>query len=213
MEGKKLIIFDKDGTLMDSSPGSFSAFEEMARMYGLKLAPRDTWLKALCGSFSHNIKWLFDLKDEEVAEKAVEFVKVYGSIEGYYDFKEYPGVDEMITELSGRYMLSVATMMFRDFAVKSLQAMDLEGCFLTIEGAVLTQWLSKQDLLDRCLSTADVTPEETVLVGDCMDDLESARAAGMDFVGVTYGYQLTEEDCLREGVPFARTPKELLDIL
>ena len=89
--------------------------------------------------------------------------------------------------------------------------MDLDGCFLTSRGCPYDRWVTKQELINSCLETAGVTPEEAVMVGDCLDDLESARKAGMDFVGVTYGYGFSEEDCVREGRPFARTPKELLD--
>ena len=213
MDGKKLIIFDKDGTLMDSSPGTFAAIELMAEEQGLPVAPRERWFDSLCGSFAANMIWLFGLKKEQIPEKAADFVKTYGRIEGYYDFKEYPGISDMVTELAGRYMLSVATMMYRDFAVKSFQAMDLDGCFLTIEGTVLTADYSKQDLIHRCMETAGVSPEETVLIGDCMDDLESARAAGIDFIGVTYGYQFTPEMCRELGIPFAERPLDLLNIL
>ena len=213
MEGKKLIIFDKDGTLMDSSPGSFTAFQALADEKGLTIEPRERWLEALCGSFGSNIKWLYHLDDEQAGPMAIEFVKLYGKLEGYYDFVEYPEICEVVRELAGRYMLSVATMMFVDFAVKTFQAMDIDGCFLTIQGSVLDRWRTKQDMIDACMEMAGVTPDEVVMVGDCMDDLESARAAGIDFVGVTYGYGFTPEDCEREGIPYARTPRELLSVL
>ena len=213
MEGKRLIIFDKDGTLMDTSPGSFATFDIMIKEHGFQAQPRERWLESLCGPFSKGIQWIFGLSDDQVAPMAIEFAKTYGRNEEYYNFLEYPGVDETIIELSGRYMLSVATMMLEDFAIKSFQAMDLDGCFLTIRGCPYDRWVTKQELINGCLETAGVTPEEAVMVGDCLDDLESARKAGMDFVGVTYGYGFSEEDCVREGIPFARTPKELLDIL
>ena len=213
MDGKKLIIFDKDGTLMDTTESSMRVIEELAKRFGLPTAPRERWIEALSGSFGRNIKWLYDLTDEQVPVMAIEYAKLYGEMEAYYDFREYPGICETVIELAGRYMLSVATMMFRDYAVKSLKAMDLDGCFITIEGVVMDRWLSKQDQIHRCLDTAGVSPEETVMIGDSMDDLESARKAGIDFVGVTYGFELTEEDCKCEGIPYATTPAGLLDIL
>lgn len=213
MEGKKLIIFDKDGTLMDSSPGSFRAFEKLAEEQGLTIEPRERWLEALCGSFGHNIKWLYHLNDDQVVPMAIEYTKVYGKVEGYYDFIEYPEICEVVRELAGKYMLSVATMMFQDFAVKSFQAMDIDGCFITIQGSIMERWVTKQEMIEACMDIAGVTPGEVVMIGDSTDDLESARKAGIDFVGVTYGYGFTPEDCKREGIPYARSPRELLTIL
>ncbi len=213
MEGKKLIIFDKDGTLMDSSPGSFAAFEVLAREQGLTVEPRERWLDALCGSFGHNIKWLFHLTDDQAGPMALEFTKIYGRTEGYFDFVEYPDICDVVRELAGRYMLSVATMMFVDFAVMSFRAMDIDGCFITIQGSIKERWVTKQELIENCMSIAGVEPSEVVMIGDCDDDLESARKAGIDFIGVTYGYGFTPEDCEREGIPYAKSPRELLDIL
>lgn len=213
MDGKKLIIFDKDGTLMDSSPGSFATFQAMAEQNNLQAEPRSRWPESLCGPFSRNIKWLFHLDDKQILPMIMEYVRIYGENEGYYDFIEYPGICETVRELAGRYMLSVATMMYIEFAIKSFQAMDIDGCFLTIQGAVLDRYVSKQEMLSACMEIAGVTPEETVFVGDCIDDLESAKEAGIDFVGVTYGYGFRPEDCEKLGIPYARTPAELLDIL
>ena len=213
MDGKRLIIFDKDGTLVDSSPGSFGVFEILAKEQGLTSQPRERWLESLCGPFSEGIKWIFGLKDEQVTPMAIEFAKIYGRVEAYYDFKEYPGVDEVIHKLAGKYMLSVATMMLDIFAIKTFQAMDIEGCFLTIQATPMDRWVTKQELINNCLEIAGVTPAEAVMIGDCKDDLESARKAGIDFIGVTYGYGFKEEDCIREGRPFSRTPMDLLKIL
>ena len=213
MEGKKLIIFDKDGTLMDTAPGSMRAVVRTAEMLGKKVPSEEDMLRSFCGSFGHNIKWLLDLTDEEQIPAIMTYVKLYGEDEGYYDFREYPGMSEVIAELSGRYMLSVATMMYTDFALKSLSAMDVDGCFLTIRGVALDHWVSKLDLIKECMEFAEVTPDETVMVGDSHDDLESAKAAGIDFVAVTYGFDFTEEECREKGILHANSPQELLEIL
>ena len=213
MEGKKLIIFDKDGTLMDASSGTRKAVITMAERMGKRVPSEEEMYRSFCGSFGHNIKWLLDLTDDEQIPAVLEYVKVYGEQEGYYDFREYPGMSDVIAELSGRYMLSVATMMYTDFALKSLQAMDVDGCFLTICGVALDHWVSKTDLIRECMEFAECTPEETVMVGDSRDDMESASEYGVDFVAVTYGYGLTEQECQSEGIPFARTLQELLRIL
>ena len=213
MEGKKLIIFDQDGTLVDTASGSTKCMDEVAKMLGKKVPTKEMEYKALCGPFGHNVKILYDLTDDEVLPAIYTYVKAYDSVEGYFDYSEFEGACDMVRELSGRYMLSVATMMLGDFSVKTLSSLDIDGCFLTIQGTNMTEWLTKQDIINRCLSIADCTPEETVMIGDSIDDLEAARKAGIDFIGVTYGYQLREEDCIRENVPFARKPMDLLDIL
>ena len=64
MDGKKLIIFDKDGTLMDTTESSMRVIEELAKRFGLPTAPRERWIEALSGSFGRNIKWLYSLTDE-----------------------------------------------------------------------------------------------------------------------------------------------------
>ena len=213
MEGKKLIIFDKDGTLMDASPGTREGVIALARKMGKDVPSDEEMMRAFCGSFGHNIMWLLDLKADEQVPAIMEFVKCYGECEGYYDYREYPGLTDAITELSGKYMLSVATMMYTGFAEKALASMDIDGCFLTIRGVSLDHWVSKVDLIRECMEFAECTPEETVMIGDSHDDMESAQKAGVDFIAVTYGYDFREDECKAKGITYARTPKELLEIL
>lgn len=213
MEGKKLVIFDQDGTLVDTSSSSIKCIIELGKYLKKEIPSEITIKNSLSGPFSHNIKRLYDLEDEEVLPAIYAFVKIYDSVEAYYDFQEYPGMCDVIRDLSSKYMLSVATMMLGDFSVKTLGSLDVDGCFLTIQGTNLTEPLSKQDIINRCLSIADCTPEESVMIGDSVDDLVSARNAGIDFIGITYGYQLTPEDCEKYGVPYVSKPSDLLNIL
>ncbi|MBE6524713.1 MAG: hypothetical protein E7Z65_07610 [Thermoplasmata archaeon] len=213
MEGKSLIIFDKDGTLMDSSPGSVATIKEMAKRLGKELPPDEEIVRALCGPFGPVIISLLGLDKDRQNEMLLLFVKVYYEQEGYKDFVEYPDMPEVIRELSGRHMLEIATMMYDDFAVRSMKVMGVEGCFLKINGVGPNHLVSKTDLIRECMEAAECTPEETVMVGDSMDDLESARKAGVEFIGVTYGFGLSIEECEKEGIPYAESPKDLLNIL
>ena len=213
MDGKKLIIFDKDGTLMDASPGSAAAVVRIAQHMGKPVPSEEKMLSSFCGSFGHNIMWLLDLKQDEQIPAIMDYVKFYGEDEGYYDYKEYPGLTETIQELSGKHMLAVATMMYTDFAEKALASMDIDGCFLTIRGVSLDHWVSKADLIRECMDFAEVTPEETVMIGYSHDDMESAKSVGVDFIAVTYGYDFREEECREKGIPYANTPKDLLKLL
>ena len=200
MEGKSLLIFDKDGTLMDSSPGSVAAIKEMARQLGKELPPDDEIVRALCGPFGPVITRLLGYGDDKQNEMLLFFVKVYYDLEGYKDFVEYSDMPDVLRELSWRYMLTIATMMYDDFAVRSMKVMDVDGCFLKINGVGPGHLVSKADLIRECMEIAECSPEETVMIGDSMDDLESARKAGIEFIGVTYGFGLTAEDCEKEGV-------------
>lgn len=210
---KKLIIFDQDGTLVDTAPGSVWCFRKTGEDFGRTGISDEEFYSGLCGPFLFNVKRILKLEESEVMPAIIHYVKKYGENGCYRDYNEYPGMREVLAELSERYKLAVATMMFGEYSVKTLTHMGVADHFAAIRGTVLDRFLSKQDIIDECLGIAGCTPEEAVMVGDSPDDLNAAREAGIDFVGVSYGYGFTADDCRREGIPFAEKPVDLLELL
>lgn len=207
---KKLIIFDQDGTLVDTAPGSVWCFRKTAEDFGRTGITDGEFYSGLCGPFLYNVKRVLDLDDSEVMPAILDYVRTYGEFECYNDYNEYPCMKEVLRELSKSFKLAVATMMYGEYSVKTLTHMGVADLFTTIQGTVLDRFLSKQDVIDECMRIAGCTPEEAIVIGDSPDDLCAARGAGIDFIGVAYGYGFTVEDCRKEGIPYVEKPSDLL---
>ncbi len=210
---KRLLIFDMDGVLSDSSEGILYCYRKTGEEFGRADIPEGLLRSGLGGPFAENIMRILDIPPE----RTMDAVKVYVShyIEKGFDMcSGFPGTREALEALRAKgYVMCVATMMAEEFALRTMERLGLRDLFLSIRGASLKEPVQKRELVGRCLSDAGATADEAVMIGDTEDDLEAAKAVGMDFVAVTYGYGFTDESCERRGLRHARDPKGLSEIL
>ena len=213
MGSLKLVIFDLDGTVNDSSPGVIHCFQATAEIFG-KIIPRDEVIRyGLTGPFEKNIKKLLELRDDQVKDAIDEYVKLYIA-EGQWESRLFPGIEDALRELKSRgYLIGLATLMAQEFAESTLERRGILDLFDTINGASLTTYVTKEDLIDKCLLATETSPEESLMVGDSTDDFRASTICGVDFLGVTYGYGLDEEICNKNSIRFVDSPKDLVEAI
>jgi phosphoglycolate phosphatase len=188
------IVFDLDGTLIDTAPDLIGAANHV--LAGLALSPRPA--EALKPWISFGARRMIvealaqcdaDRSEAEVDHLLASFLTHYeGNIAQLS--RPFPNVIEEIADLtSAGARVAICTNKREALAVKLIDALDLSGLFTAIIGRD-TLPVCKPDPghLTGTIVRAGGMIERAVMVGDSGVDIATARAAGVPVVGVTFGY-------------------------
>jgi len=199
---KQVILFDLDGTLIDSAPDLALAINHMLTTLG-----RDTFSDDLIRSWVGNGAQVIvkrglsgkadfdDNIDPELFNKALDIFLRFYAQNLCVDTVTYPNVRSTLKILKAQgYRLVIVTNKPFDFVQPILDGLQLDGLFeLCLGGDSLAERKpSPLPLLHVC-ETLAVTPEQCVMVGDSKNDILAANAAQMQSVGLTYGYNYGED--------------------
>lgn len=187
-----LIVFDWDGTLMDSTAGITLAIREAARDLDLPVPSRE--------QASHVIG--LGLQDAlRAAVPGLEPAR-YGDFVASYRrhflaqqdaMVLFPGVRELLDALRGRgYRLAVATGKSRRGLDHALQVTGLGSQFVASRCADETRPKPDPAMLHELMAEFALPARDLLMVGDTSHDLGMARSAGVDAVAVTYGAHAPE---------------------
>jgi phosphoglycolate phosphatase len=208
----RYVLFDLDGTLVDSRPGIIAGLRHALAVLGHELpaTPLDWAIGPPLADVLARLLARFG--DGRVEEGVAAYRQWYGAV-GLFDARPYPGVPEVLARLdaAGR-SLFVATSKRVDFARTVVGQFGLAGFFRGVYGPGLDgQHARKDDLLRHLLASEGLAPAETVLVGDREHDVAAARANGLRVVGVVWGYGGRDE--LAEADALCDDPEQLPDLL
>lgn len=189
----KLIIFDLDGTLIDSSRDITDAINYAIRPYGLSpLTTKDT-IKLVGEGISRLIEKLLSNTpfpgNEEVRKTVMDRFLEYYSNHLLDNTRDYPGVRYTLERL-GDYKKAVISNKREALSRRILEGLGLSNFFDSIIGSDSTPVKKPSPLpILKVLAELDVKPQEAIMVGDSNLDIEAGRAAGLRTVSVTYGYR------------------------
>ncbi|MBC7803052.1 MAG: HAD-IA family hydrolase [Candidatus Parcubacteria bacterium] len=183
----RLIVFDWDGTLMDSTAGITVCIQEAARDMGLPVPPREA-ASHVIGLGLHDS--LRSAVPSLPAEKYAAFVELYRK--HFHARQEamvlFPGVPEMLAELrNAGHLLAVATGKSRRGLDHALQVTGLAGCFEASRCADETESKPHPAMLLELMRELRLEAKDLLMIGDTSHDLGMAKSAGVDAVAVTYG--------------------------
>lgn len=201
----KVILFDLDGTLIDSVSQLYLAVQAALNAHQLpavSLEQVKEWIgngaevllkRAMCRQYHfHDV-------DE------VLFLQVKADFDHHYhagidkDYSLYPFVPETLSALAqAGYSLAVVTNKPDEFVQPLLQSAGIAQFFFSYLGwwTVTCEKPDPMPLHYLC-EQFNVKPTETLMVGDSKNDIQAARAAGIPVVGLSYGYNHGEpiENC------------------
>jgi len=199
---KQVILFDLDGTLIDSAPDLALAINHMLTTLG-----RETFSDDLIRSWVGNgaqvivkrgLSGKADFDDDidpALFEKALAIFLTFYAENLCVDTVTYPNVRSSLKILKAQgYRLVIVTNKPFDFIDPILVGLQLTGLFeLCLGGDSLPERKpSPLPLLHVC-ELLSVTPEQCVMVGDSKNDILAANAANMQSIGLTYGYNYGED--------------------
>ena len=193
----KLVVFDCDGTLIDSQHMIFAAMSHAFTKHDLEPLPREQVLSIVGLSLEEAIATLVPHVE---APKRNELTLAYK--DAFFELRQRTDLVEPMFEgaraaLDGLYafdhvLMGVATGKSQRGLRHVLETHGLHRYFMTLQTADDAPSKPHPEMLRRAIREAGVEPEDTVLVGDTSYDMEMARAAGAYALGVDWGYHETD---------------------
>lgn len=191
----KYILFDLDGTLIDSKVGIITA----ARFALDKMGVPETQIYNLERMIGPPLKYsfinFFNLS-EDLVDTAVGYYREYYREKGIFEFEMYEGIPELLSMLKADgYILAIATSKPTVFAKRIIEKLGLAQYFDIIAGANLDESHSDKGeiIADACDVLNIYNTHQAIMVGDRLYDINGANANDMDSIGVLYGYGSLEE--------------------
>ena len=198
----KAVIFDLDGVLLDNTQLIVEIFQEAAKRSGLKVPDKKSVIATLGLVGRDMVEILLGKKHTET------LTQVW--MEREKETKSTPGIREVLNALKTKK--AVVTSAPTLFAKRRLKE------FIDYFDVIITQESTKKHKPDPeplffACDKLGIKPEEAVYVGDRIIDFETAKNAGMDFIGILSG-GTSEEEFKKSGVTkIIKSLGELLEIV
>jgi phosphoglycolate phosphatase len=182
-----LLVFDWDGTLMDSTAHIALSIQAACRDLGLRVPSREQASHIIGLGLQDAMRYLLPDLTAQDYPRVVERYRVH-FLAGNPHVALFSGVREGLAQLAGRgYTLAVATGKSRQGLDRSLSESGLAGRFHASRCADEGFPKPHPEMLEVLMGTFGVGPQHTLMIGDTTHDLEMARSAGVAGLAVTYG--------------------------
>jgi len=183
----KCIIFDMDGTLIDSSRAMTQSVNFVREHIGLPPIEQKMLEYYINQPDQHLSKIFYNTEVYDPAHRAL-FSKHYLQSTSEI-ISLYPDVNEMLNYLSHKAFLSIATNASDFFARHMLQELDIMKHFSAVIGANnVSEPKPSPLMLHHIMKEAQCSLSHTILIGDSIKDERAALNAGIDFVFANWGY-------------------------
>ena len=215
-EAYNAVLFDLDGTLIDTAPDMVAVLQDLQRDEGVEPVDYDTGRSHVSNGSIGLLRLGFgELEQERERSLQKDYLGRYAKRLAVGS-RVFDGVDTLLDTLDGAgRKWGVVTNKPGFLTDPLMEALDLaRRSAATVSGDTLP--VRKPDpapLLHAC-EIAGITPQQTVYVGDAARDIEAGRRAGMLTVGAAYGYVTAEDDPVRwEADELVATTAELSQII
>ncbi len=184
----ELIVFDWDGTLMDSEARIVSCIQGAAADIGLD-APSESAAREIIGlGLREALARLFPAESGDIHDRLVNRYREHFLVLNQFQSKLFPGVREMLRALrEAEFLLGVATGKSRHGLDRELTQTGLSPLFQATRCADETFSKPHPRMLQELMDELGVSPVETLVVGDTEYDMKMATNAGAQALGVSYG--------------------------
>lgn len=201
---QRLIIFDCDGTLIDSQHLIVAAMNQAFENADLAPPSRESILGIVGLSLPVAIGHLTQGDNNDtILSIAKNYSEAFGELRKNPELEEpmYDGALDAIRDLAERddIALGIATGKSRRGVDRMLKRFDLMSHFVTIQTADVALSKPHPDMIERAIAETGASSADTVMIGDTTFDMEMARNAGVKAIGVSWGYHPVD-DLKYEGV-------------
>jgi phosphoglycolate phosphatase len=188
------IVFDLDGTLIDTAPDLVATLNVILTREGLSPLPYDIARNLVGGGAKSMIARGLEAGGRPCPPSRLE--ELFADFIAHYSehlterSQPFPGVTDALNALSGRgYQFAVCTNKIERLSTNLLKHHGLAGRFVAICGPD-TFGIEKPDpeILRRTVTKAGGTLEQAIMIGDSIIDIHTARAAGIPVIAVDFGY-------------------------
>ena len=184
---KKLIIFDMDGTLIDSGDAISNTINFVRTNIGLSTMPKEQLLKNINNPDINSAEFFYGTS--AFTPEQTELFGQYYDKHCVSDIKIYQGIKQLVKDLSKEYILCVATNASKEFAMKMLKSVDILDYFEIVIGAnCVEKPKPASDMLLKICFDLNIKPTNSILIGDSLKDYRAALGCDMDCILVDWGF-------------------------
>jgi phosphoglycolate phosphatase len=205
------VIFDIDGTLLDSAPGIVAGFQHAMGSVGVPV-PDAQHLRSDLGPPVRLMLANLGLSEHLVETAAVAYRTFYLQ-HGIQQAVPYDGVLDLLEALAPAQPLGTATAKRTDVAEAILARHGLTGYFRVINGTDQGRTTKQETIAQTLLDLGSPDPASVVMVGDRHYDITGGQACGVRTVGVTWGYGSRAELLAAQPDLLVERPDELGSLL
>jgi len=195
----RLVVFDCDGTLVDSQANICVAMEECFSEAGLPAPDRAAVRRIVGLSLPQAMQVLAPGQDADRLAEGYKRCFQRMRAEGRVEEQLYEGIPEVLATLEAEgWLLGVATGKSDRGLRLVLEHHGLAHHFVTLQTADRHPSKPHPSMIAQCMADAGAEPASTVMIGDTSYDIQMAHNAAVRAIGVAWGYHETDE-LLREG--------------
>ena len=186
------VLFDLDGTILDSAPGIIDSLIDTFKHVGLPVPPRDELMHYIGPPLLVSFQERAGMSESE-ARQTLDIYRSDYRKDGAFDAAIFPGIIGLLESLvQGGIPLAIATSKPHSQTERILEHFDITKFFTVVSGASEDeQRSSKADIVGYALSqlsAGNVDTSRAVMVGDRIYDVEGAAAHGVPAIIVEWGY-------------------------
>jgi len=210
VHSKELIIFDWDGTLIDSQANIVQCFQLVIDDLKLPARSREQISNIIGLGMREALNLLFPENNSDDYEHMIDRYR-------YHFFASVPsepfsGAEQVLSSLNDAgYLLAVATGKGRNGLEKALTSTGFKQYFHVSRCADETRSKPHPQMLEEILDHTGMEVDQAIMVGDTEYDLEMARNAGISSIGVSYGVHASDRLLKHEPITIINEIGALLD--
>lgn len=213
----RAVLFDMDGTLLDSAPDFIAVTQAMRAAHQLPPVDPQCVREVVSGGARAMVAAAFDCAPDSPAFEALrlEFLERYQQHCAVLT-RPYAGIDELLADLEqAKLRWGVATNKPLRFAAPIMQGLGLaERCAVLVCPDHVTHSKPDPEMLLLACAQLGLEPEQVLFVGDDARDIEAGRAAGCRTAAVSWGYIHPEDNPRNWGADvIVDQPLELRSVL
>jgi phosphoglycolate phosphatase len=175
-----------DGTLIDSSSVIYNTINYVRQNLGLKKLEKTLLLQKVNDPNINPAQFFYN--STHFSKEQTQLFTTYYEKHCTTDTILYDGIYELLTQLSLKYNLCVATNAYTKLAKKILIHLDISKFFSLIVGSdMVKNPKPSPDMIYKCLDYFKTTKKNTILIGDSLKDFHSAKQAGIKAIMVSWG--------------------------
>lgn len=210
MANPELVIFDFDGTLINSEPGIHQAIQMTVEAIGLPITAVEQWRQMIGIPLEVQLSHLLPPeRHPEINASVALYRQFYDQVGPQYS-DPFPGIDGILEGLRSRLPLAIASSKRRETILRVLEQWRWQTWFNpVISPAEVIRPKPHPESLHRVLDQHDLQPHQALMIGDSVYDMEMARRAGVMAWGVTWGIHGEERLRAAGAEQIFSTPQQL----
>ena len=215
MSAYRHILFDLDGTLIDSAPAILASYRETFAVAGREPA-RPIDASIVGPPLSETLQMLAGSTDRALIDELAGHFKASYDSTGYLQTAAYEGVGDLLSQLSASGLrLAIATNKRQHPTQLILRHLGWSPYFEAVYALdmVTPRLADKATMIARLLAERSIPREAAVYIGDRSEDGESADANGLAFIAATWGYGSLQAAQMAPHWQEAASPQALAAVL